>query len=127
MTTYLKELGWEAQGPRHWSISGQTYDVASAEGFHAVVWHLKNAIQQQRWTAVAATPGAEDAVNGIDWQAAKKADKHLAPRERRLSRPCGRQRLKQDRRPFVKGARQRPHSSMFCMTVPCGRAMHRLL
>eukprot|EP00439_Symbiodinium_sp_Y106_P081961 s2196_g21.t1 len=82
MTTYLKELGWEAQGPRHWSISGQTYDVASAEGLHAVVWHLKNAIQQQRWTAVAATPGAEDAVNGIDWQAAKKAVKHLAPLEK---------------------------------------------
>ena len=82
MVTYLKELGWEAQGPRHWSISGRTYDVASAEGLHAVVWHLKNAIQQQRWTAVAATPGAEDAVNGIDWQAANKAVKHLAPLEK---------------------------------------------
>ncbi|CAE7719426.1 unnamed protein product, partial [Symbiodinium necroappetens] len=82
MVTYLKELGWEAQGPRHWSISVRTYDVASAEGLHAVVWHLKNAIQQQRWTAVAATPGAEDAVNGIDWQAANKAVKHLAPLEK---------------------------------------------
>ena len=79
MVTYLKELGWEAQGPQHWSIRGQTFDVASAEGLHAVVWHLKNVVQQQRWAAVAATPGAEDAVNGIDWQAANKAVKHLAP------------------------------------------------
>ncbi|CAE7258263.1 unnamed protein product [Symbiodinium sp. CCMP2592] len=82
MATYLQELGWEAQGPRHWSIDGQTYDVASAAGLHAVVWHLKNAIQQQRWTAVAATPGAENVVSGIDWQAANKAVKHLAPLEK---------------------------------------------
>ncbi|CAE7475133.1 CACNA1S [Symbiodinium sp. CCMP2456] len=79
MLTYMRDLGWQTDSPRYWAIDQAQYDVASTSGMHAILWHLRQRIQKERWLDIAKTPGAIGVENGIDWKAAHKALLKLGP------------------------------------------------